>query len=99
MSERKDRTSDILVSSTALLGFCLLVLTSVTALHVKTETLIDEFCGAAIGLFMVSTVLSFVAMGGGKHKWRLESIAAVAFLVGLFTLFVPTMVIAFDVVR
>lgn len=64
------------------------------------ETLVDEFTAGAMILFMVSCILSFLSIKGkGRSGDRYENIADILFLIGLFCLFVTTMLITFNVMK
>ena len=100
MDERKNTSPHILNTSSNLLGICFIVLTSLRLLKVQAETLIDEFTAAAMILFMISSILSFLAIRSRTLVGdRLENIAEISFLIGLICLFVTTMLIMFNVIK
>jgi hypothetical protein len=69
-------------------------------LKLAEATLIDEFTAVAIILFMVSSLLSFLAMRSKtKRGGYYEKIADGFFLFGLISMFITTMLIAFGVIR
>ncbi|HNQ00502.1 MAG TPA: hypothetical protein PKK99_15680, partial [Bacteroidia bacterium] len=58
----KDKSSHILNTSSNLLGFCLVVITSLKVNNYSEKTLIDEFTALSALLFMASSILSFLSM-------------------------------------
>jgi hypothetical protein len=54
-----NKSPHILSTSSNLLGFCLLVLTSLKISNFHELTVIDEFTGTAAILLMAASVLSF----------------------------------------
>jgi len=94
------KSPHILSTSSNLLGFCLLVLTSIKISRFQEATLIDEFTGAAAILLMIASVLSFLSLRASKEKQSeyLEKIADVIFLIALLIIFTITVLIAFFIV-
>ncbi len=100
MNSKNDNSQHILTTSSNLIGFCFIVLTSLKVLKLQQSTIIDEITAVAILLFMTSSILSFLSMrSSGKYGIRYENYADIIFLVGLLLLFVTTMLIAFDIVQ
>lgn len=100
MENNKNTSPHILNTSSNLLGICFIVLTSLKLLKMQGETLVDEFTAGAMILFMVSCILSFLSIKGkGRSGDRYENIADILFLIGLFCLFVTTMLITFNVMK
>ena len=99
--EITQRTSPhILNASSNLLGICFIVLTSLKVLKLQADTLIDEFTTAAMILFMISCILSFISIRNNTKKGiRWEQIADIFFLLGLVCLFGTTMLITFNIVK
>ena len=100
MQNDNGKSSHILTTSSNLLGICFIVLTSLKLLNLDGKTLIDEFTAVAIFMFMLSSVLSFLSMRrkNGKSE-RYEKIADVIFLLGLFSLFIITMFVTFNIMK
>ena len=96
-----NKSTHILNTSSNLLGLCFLVLTSLTVLHFRQSSLIDEFTAVATISFMVSCILSFLSIRTNNEKIasRYEGIADFFFLMGLSVMFLTTMVITFDVIH
>lgn len=85
------RSTHILSTSSNLLGFCLIVLTSIKVFGKAAGTIIDEIDAVAIQLFLTSCIFSFLAIRRGeKGGQRLEKVADYLFLVGLGLLSVIT---------
>ena len=100
MQQKNNKSSYILTTSSNLLGICFIVLTSLKLLKLDGKTLIDEFTAFALSMFMLSSVLSFLSIRSeGKKSEHLESVADVIFLCGLFSLFVITMFVTFNVMK
>ena len=100
MQNDNGKSSHILTTSSNLLGICFIVLTSLKLLNLDGKTLIDEFTAVAIFMFMLSSVLSFLSMRSknGKSE-RYEKIADVIFLLGLFSLFIITMFVTYNIIK
>ena len=97
---RNNNSQHILNTSSNLLGFCFIVLTSLKVLKLREATIIDEIAAVAILFFMTSSILSFLAMRSTKrYGTRYENIADYVFLLGLILLFITTMLIAFNVIK
>lgn len=89
----------ILNTSSNLLGFCFLVLTSLKILKLQQTTIIDEITALAIIMFMTSSILSFLSMRSSKRfSVRYENFADIIFLIGLILLFITTMLISFNII-
>ena len=75
----------ILGTSANLLGFCLVVITSLHIAQKTESTLIDEFTSIVALLLTFSCILSFISLQTEKEKWerRFESIADLLFLIAL----------------
>lgn len=100
MDDNNDKSPHILNASSNLLGLCFVVLTSLKLLNISGKTIIDELTTAAIFLFMTSCILSFLSIRGTiKKSGRLENIADIFFLKGLFLLFVTTLLFSFDIIK
>ncbi|MEW6005263.1 MAG: hypothetical protein AB1695_08115 [Stygiobacter sp.] len=91
------KSPHILSTASNLLGFCLLVLTSLKISKFQEATLIDEFTGAAAILLMAASVLSFLSLRVKKEKQSeyFEKVADVIFLIALLIIFTITILVAF----
>ena len=94
------KSTHILSTSSNLLGFCLLVLTSIKISRFQEATIIDEFTGAAAVLLMTASVLSFLSLRASKEKQSeyLGKVADVIFLIALLIIFTITFLVAFFIV-
>ena len=101
MQEKHNKSTSILTTSSNLLGICFIVLTSLKLLNLDGKTLIDEFTAFAIFMFMLSSLLSFLSIRSKieRKSDRLENVADIIFLCGLFSLFITTMFITFNVIK
>lgn len=80
----------ILGSSTNLLGFCLIVITSIHVSNNHVNSNIDEFSSIIALMLILSSVLSFISIKTEKNKieYRLEQIADYLFLTSLIGIFI-----------
>lgn len=92
-----NKSPHILSTATNLLGFCLLVLTSLKISKFHEATLIDEFTGAAAILLIITSILSFLSMRSKKEKKSVlyEQIADLIFLIALILIFIVTFWVTF----
>ena len=92
------KSPHILTTSSNLLGFCLIVLTSLKMTGYAERTLVDEFTGAACILLMGCSLLSFLAIRSTNEKTgnRYETIADYLFISSLFLLSVICVMVAFS---
>ncbi len=100
MSDNTSKSPHILNTSATLLGFCFVVLTSTEINKLNDVSYIDEGATLAIVFFMVSCLLSFLAIKSNNVKLvnKYEPIADTFFLAGLIILFLTTIMIAFNVI-
>jgi len=100
MNDQPSKSSHILSTSANLLGFCFVVLTSSKITKMNEASYIDEGATLAIVCFMSSCLLSFLAIRSNHQNRavKLEKLADVLFLCGLITLFLTTILIAFNVI-
>ena len=100
MSSKNDKSPHILNASSNLLGLCFIVLTSIKVLNISAATLLDEIATIAIIMFMTSSILSFLSMrSDNQSNSRLEKIADIFFLLGLFMLFLSALLISFNIIK
>lgn len=92
-----NKSSHILSTSSNLLGFCLLVLTSLKISKFQQATMIDEFTGVASVLLIAASILSFLSMRtkNVKQSVNYERIADLIFLIALITIFTVTFLVSF----
>lgn len=95
-----NKSPHILSTASNLLGFCLLVLTSLKISKFQEATIIDEFTGIASLLLIAASILSFLSTRSKKENQgeNLEKIADIIFLVALIIIFTITFLIAFFIV-
>ena len=95
-----NKSSHILNTSSNLLGFCLVVLTSLKISKFNESTLIDEFTGVAAILLMASCILSFLSIRSANEKFsiRYEKVGEFFFLAALIFIFLITTMVAFSIV-
>ncbi len=97
---KQNNSQHILNTSSNLLGFCLVVLTSLKVTKFSETSLIDEFTGAACVILVLSSFFSFLSIRSQNQKLteRYERIADNIFIVGLISVFLITFMIAFSVI-
>ncbi len=93
-----EKSPHILNSSSNLLGFCLVVLTSIKISKFAAATVIDEITGISAIMLMVSCILSFLSIRTKEtaRSERLERAAEVIFLIGLISLGITILLVSFD---
>jgi len=91
------KSPHILSTSSNLLGFCLVVLTSIKVFGKSARTIIDEIDALAILFFIISCILSFLSMRSLAERGRkLEQVAEYIFLGGLILLLVMTVLFVIE---
>jgi len=95
-----NKSPHILSTAANLLGFCLIVLTSVTISKYNQSTIIDEFTGVASMFLITSALLSFLSIRSSNYKKSnfYEQIADIAFLIALFIIFTVIFFVSFIIV-
>lgn len=95
-----NKSVHILNTSSNLMGFCLVVLTSLKISKYSAISMIDEFTGAATILLIVSSIFSFLSIRSKKeiYAMRYEKIAENIFIVSLIAVFAITFMIAFSII-
>jgi len=96
---RNDKSPHILNASSNLLGLCFVVLTSLKFLKLSERTLIDEAVAIAILFFMLSCVLSFLAIRGNIKTGKYEDLADFIFLGGLTILFATAVLLMLNFIN
>ena len=91
------KTQHILNTSSNLLGFCLIVLTSLKISKFNEVSRIDEITGIACILLIASCLFSFLSIRTSKESFsvRYEKVADNIFIVALLLVFLVTFMIAF----
>lgn len=96
-----NKSPHILNTSATLLGFCLVIVTSIKALKFDKQTLIDDVTGIASVLLMLSCVLSFLSMKtkNPKRAMRAEHFADLVFLAALGCLTIIITMVSFNIFK
>jgi predicted membrane channel-forming protein YqfA (hemolysin III family) len=97
MAESGNRAPHILSTSSTLFGLCYVVFTSLKAFKLDSQTVMDEFTAFAMVLFLSSCIFSYFSLKSIKRSALFEQIADYVFLIGLFSLFLITIFIVFDI--
>ncbi|WP_207536193.1 hypothetical protein [Desertivirga arenae] len=88
----------ILNTSSNLLGFCFLVITSLKIGNRTDQSVIDEILVIGALIFMSSTIFSFLSIKTKSETKTVfwENLAVYCFLAGLFILLIVILLIALD---
>lgn len=94
------KSQHILNTSSNLLGFCLIVLTSLKISKLSEVSKIDELTGIACILLGASCIFSFLSIRTSSESLnsRYESLADYIFIVALLLVFIITFMIAFSII-
>ncbi len=94
------KSTHILSTSSNLLGFTFLVLTSIKGLGLPQSSLIDESVALCVALFALSSSLSFLSIRTSEESKsdQYESLADYVFLAGLAVITLVTVLMAFDII-
>ena len=94
----QEKSPHILNTSSNLLGFCLIVLTSIRISKSGSATMIDDITGIAAVLLVISCILSFLSIRTKKElrSEKLESIADIVFLVALICIALTIILVSFN---
>ena len=95
-----NKSKHILNTSSNLLGFCLIVLTTLKISRYSEVSKIDEFTGVTCILLAASSLFSFMSIRASKENSGIlhEKIADIVFVVALLFVFAITFMIAFSII-
>ncbi|WP_379963639.1 hypothetical protein [Epilithonimonas sp. UC225_85] len=96
----KKTAPHILNASTNLLGFCLVIITSLKITKFNHHSYLDEFTMGAIFCLTISCTLSFLAIKSTdkKRSDKFENIADVLFFAALLCISLAVCIVSIDVV-
>lgn len=99
-SESLQSSPHILNTSSNLLGFTFLVLSSIKGLRLAQGIFIDKIISLCIVLFALSSFISFLSMRvkSAEKSAKYERVAEYIFLIGLLIVMIVGMLLAFDVI-
>ncbi|WP_143884355.1 hypothetical protein [Chryseobacterium binzhouense] len=94
------KSGHILNASSNLLGFSLVIITSLKISKVSYSTHLDEFAGIACLLFAFSCFFSFLSIRTAKDKLRnrFETIADYLFLTALFCIVLAVIIVTMKII-
>ncbi|KQT22614.1 hypothetical protein ASG22_15155 [Chryseobacterium sp. Leaf405] len=94
------KSTHILNASSNLLGFSLVIITSLKITKMSHSTYLDEFAGIACLFFAFSCFFSFMAIRSTREKRinRFESIADYLFLIALFCIVLAVIIVTIKVI-
>lgn len=96
--DRKNVSHHILPTSANLLGICFLIVTFIKASGLKNRTIIDDFAGLAIIIFLFASIFSYAAMRSAAKSEVYERVADLIFILGLGLMALATLIVAFEVI-
>ncbi|MFT3822617.1 MAG: hypothetical protein QM731_01810 [Chitinophagaceae bacterium] len=93
-----NKSPHILNTSANLLGFCLIIITSIKISKFGSATLIDDLTAVASVLLMASCMLSFLSMRykNAKKADKYEYIADIVFMAALAFLTIIILMVSFN---
>jgi len=91
----------ILNTSANLLGFCLIVITSLHISNYSEASLVDEFTSVIALLLIFSSLFSFLSIRtiDAKKERKLETIADYLFVIALVGISIIVLLIAFSYIK
>lgn len=94
------KSPHILNASSNLLGFSLIIITSLKISKISQSTYLDEFAGFACILFAFSCFFSFLAIrtGNRKREYTFENIADYLFLIALFCIVLAVIIVTLKII-
>lgn len=94
------KSSHILNASSNLLGFSLVIITSLKITRISENTRLDEFAGIACLCFAFSSFFSFLAIRAKKEQsaTRFETVADYLFLSALFCIVLAVIIVTMRVI-
>ncbi|MET3536178.1 hypothetical protein [Chryseobacterium limigenitum] len=94
------KSGHILNASSNLLGFSLLIITSLKITKLSGNTHLDEFAGVACILFSCSCFFSFLSIRtkNEKQETKLETIADYLFLFALFCIVLAVIIVTVRII-
>ncbi|MCU7614044.1 hypothetical protein N0B16_06305 [Chryseobacterium sp. GMJ5] len=94
------KSSHILNASSNLLGFSLVIITSLKISKISQSTHLDEFAGIACLFFTFSCFFSFLAIRSKNEKQgnKFENIADYLFLIALFCIVLAVIIVTVKII-
>jgi hypothetical protein len=89
-------TTHILPTSATLVGACITALSVTKAMH-HGSVMVDKLLALDTALFLVSAILSFIAMRSPRLERRMESFAEAIFLFALVLVAVAAVALSIEV--
>ncbi|RMZ60217.1 hypothetical protein D1631_08790 [Chryseobacterium nematophagum] len=94
------KSSHILNASSNLLGFSLVIITSLKISKISHSTHLDEFAGIACIFFAFSCFFSFLSIRAKseERRNRFEDIADYSFLIALFCIVLAVIIVTMNII-
>ena len=98
-NQKENISQHILPVSANLLGLCFILINFLQywKMSKAVDMILDNLVGVAIVLFLISSVLSYMAMRAKKRSELYERLADYVFLSGLFFMTGVSLMIAFEI--
>ncbi len=98
--DEKNKSPQILNSSSNFLGFCFLVLTSLKFFKFSATTFLDEIVSVCFVIFMFSCLSAFLSIRSKtKNALLYETLAEYSFLAGLIIIFLMTILFMLEIIH
>ena len=97
--DRKDVSRHILPTASNLLGLCFVIFGMAKIYTFEERTLLDEMTAVTILFFLAACLFSYASIRAKSMSDRYEKIADIFFLIGLTSITLVTVVIAFEIVK
>jgi uncharacterized membrane protein len=97
--DRKDVSRHILPTASNLLGLCFVIFGMAKIYTFAERTLLDEMTAVTILFFLAACLFSYASIRAKSMSDRYEKIADIFFLIGLTSITLVTVVIAFEIVK
>ena len=97
--DRKDVSRHILPTASNLLGLCFVIFGMIKIYSFAEMTLLDEMTAGTMVLFLSACLFSYASIRAKNKSDRYEKIADIFFLIGLISITLVTVIIAFEIVK
>lgn len=96
----KNKSPQILNSSSNFLGFCFLVITSLKFFKLSATSFIDEITAVCFVIFMFSCLCAFLSIRSNTKRAEFyETLAEYSFLIGLIVIFLMTILFLLEIIH
>ena len=99
LDDKKNISRHILPTASNLLGLCFVIFGMAKIYAFTERTLLDEMTAFTMVLFLAACLFSYASIRAKNRSDRYEKIADTFFLIGLISITLVTVVIAFEIVK